>query len=83
MKIFKHFILIFALKSLSGLAIAQAPMLPRTNLGISNMLDGSPPGTGWYFQEKVQNTAFTKPSLSVVFFLRPPPSFLILDPRTG
>jgi hypothetical protein len=34
---------------------AQDPKLPPTNLGLSNMQDGNPPGTGWYFQYFLQN----------------------------
>jgi hypothetical protein len=36
-------------------AMAQDPKLPATNLGLSNLRDGSPPGTGWFFQEYVQS----------------------------
>ena len=33
----------------------QDPKLPATNLGLSNLQDGNPPGTGWYFQQYIQN----------------------------
>ena len=35
-------------------AQAQDPKLPATNLGLSNMQDGRPPGTGLYFQQYIQ-----------------------------
>jgi hypothetical protein len=35
--------------------MAQDPKLPATNLGLSNLLDGTPPGTGWFFQEYIQS----------------------------
>ncbi|WP_299289408.1 transporter [uncultured Mucilaginibacter sp.] len=34
---------------------AQDPKLPATNLGLSNLQDGNPPGTGWYYQQYIQN----------------------------
>ena len=40
---------------LSLQAKAQDPKLPATNLGLSNLQDGVPPGTGWYFQQYIQN----------------------------
>ncbi len=33
---------------------AQIPQLPPTNLGLSNMQDGKPPGTGLFFQQFIQ-----------------------------
>ncbi|MCW3090843.1 MAG: hypothetical protein JWP81_1912 [Ferruginibacter sp.] len=35
-------------------AHAQDPKLPPANLGLSNMQDGRPPGTGLYFQQFIQ-----------------------------
>jgi hypothetical protein len=35
-------------------AHAQDPKLPAANLGLSNMQDGRPPGTGLYFQQYIQ-----------------------------
>ena len=55
MKIYKRCILILSLIVLTDFVAAQAPMLPPTNLGLSNMLDGIPPGTGWYVQQFIQN----------------------------
>ncbi|MHB8208924.1 SphA family protein [Mucilaginibacter sp.] len=56
MKIFKVFFAIsVSLFLYCGQAIAQDPRLPPTNLGLSNMQDGNPPTTGWYFQEFLQN----------------------------
>ncbi len=34
---------------------AQDPKLPATNLGLSNLQDGNAPGTGWFFQQYIQN----------------------------
>jgi hypothetical protein len=36
-------------------AFAQDPKLPSTNLGLSNLQDGAPPGTGWFLQQYIQN----------------------------
>jgi hypothetical protein len=56
MNIFKAFFAIpISLFLYCGQVIAQDPKLPPTNLGLSNMQDGNPPGTGWYFQQYVQN----------------------------
>jgi hypothetical protein len=33
---------------------AQDPILPPTNLGITNLQDGNAPGTGWYYMQYVQ-----------------------------
>ena len=55
MKTNKLYLPVIALFLLNNLLMAQDPRLPPTNLGLSNMLDGSPPGTGWFFQEYVQN----------------------------
>jgi len=43
------------LSLLSQSARAQDPKLPPTNLGLSNMQDGKPPGTGWFFQQYIQS----------------------------
>jgi hypothetical protein len=43
------------LSLLSQSARAQYPKLPPTNLGLSNMQDGKPPGTGWFFQQYIQS----------------------------
>lgn len=41
--------------SIQSRVFGQAPQLPPTNLGLSNLQDGNPPGPGAYFQEFIQD----------------------------
>jgi hypothetical protein len=50
----KYLKLAFLLIFIPFLSRGQDPILPPTNLGITNLQDGNAPATGWYYMQYVQ-----------------------------